>query len=145
MTVVVGLVREGAWNVSLFFHVLGAMAMMGGLALAVAALSNGVGSLRLGYRALLLVALPGWLVMRVAAQWVLEESPFDEESGWIGIGFMTSEAGLLLLIAATVCARQALKRDPDRAGGLSRWALGLSAFLLVVYVVTLWAMTTKPD
>ena len=31
-------------------------------------------ALRLGYRALLLGALPAWLVMRVAAQWVVDES-----------------------------------------------------------------------
>ena len=135
------------WDLPLFFHILGAMALMGALLLAATSLATGEGgvrgSLRLGYRALLLVALPSWFVMRIAAQWILDESPFDDEAAWIGIGFITSELGLLLLIAATVCAGLSLRRG-DRPG-LTRAAFILSVLLLVMYVVTLWAMTTKPE
>ena len=131
-----------AYELSLFTHILGAMVLMGALLLAALSLApNRDGSLRVGYRALLVAALPAWLVMRVAAQWVLEESPFDEDAAWIGIGFMTSELGLLLLIAATVCAARA--RSGDRPG-LQRAALVLTGLLIVMYVVTIWAMTDKP-
>jgi hypothetical protein len=123
------------------------MGLIGGLVLAATALATGDGgargSLRLGYRALLLAALPSWFVMRIAAQWVLDESPFDDEDGWIGIGFITSELGLLLLIAATVCAGLSLRRG-DRPG-LTRAAFLLSVFMIVMYVVAIWAMTTKPE
>ena len=135
------------WDLPLFFHILGAMGLMGALLLAATSLATGEGgvrgSLRLGYRALLLAALPSWFVMRIAAQWVLDESPFDDEAAWVGIGFITSELGLLLLIAATVCAGLSLRRG-DRPG-LTRAAFILSVLLLVMYVVTLWAMTTKPE
>ncbi|MDQ3742179.1 MAG: hypothetical protein M3389_14655, partial [Actinomycetota bacterium] len=55
-----------------FLHVLSAMVLVGALLLAVTALapSGGGPSLRLGYRALLMAALPSYIVMRVGAQWV---------------------------------------------------------------------------
>ena len=143
MTEVLALVRPDDWNLALFFHVLGAMVLVGALVLAASSLApNGAGSLRLGYRALLMAALPSWLVMRVAAQWVLDESGLDEEDTWVGIGFITSELGLLLLIAATVCAGLSVRRG-DRPG-LTRAAFILSCVLIVMYVVTIWAMTDKP-
>ena len=136
-----------AYELSLFTHILGAMVLVGALLLAATALApNGGVSLRLGYRALLVAALPAWLVMRVAAQWVESESgvgDLPEDPGWLGIGYITSELGLLLLIAATVCAGLSLRRG-DRPG-LTRAAFFLSAFLVVMYIVTIWAMTTKPD
>ncbi len=132
-----------AYEVSLFAHILGAMVLLGALVLAATSLApNRDGSLYLGYRALLVAALPAWLVMRVAAQIVLDESGFDEEAGWVGIGFITSELGLLLLIAATVCAGLSNKRGGRP--GLTRAAFILSSLLIVMYVVTIWAMTTKP-
>jgi hypothetical protein len=144
MTDVLALVRPDDWNLALLFHVAGAMVLVGALVLAATALAdNGVGSLRLGYRSLLIAALPSWLVMRVAAQWVLDESGFDEEEGWIGIGFITSELGLLLLIAATVCAGIAVRRG--ERPGLQRASLVLTSLLIVMYVVTIWAMTDKPS
>ena len=144
MTDVLALVRPDDWNLALFFHVLGAMVLVGALLLAATALAgNGAGSLRLGYRALLIAALPSWLVMRVAAQWVLDESGIDDEEAWVGIGFITSELGLLLLIAATVCAGLALRRG--NRPGLQRASLILSVLLIVMYVVTIWAMTDKPS
>lgn len=144
MTEVLALVRgDGMWNLALFFHIVGAMVLVGALLLAATSLApNGAGSVRLGYRALLIAALPSWLVMRVAAQWVLEESPFEDDEAWIGIGFMTSELGLLLLIAATVCAARARSGDKP---GLQRAALVLTALLIVMYVVTIWAMSDKPS
>lgn len=143
------LLRPTEWEWPLFLHVLGAMVMTGGTLLALTALAaawrtDDTAALRLGYRALLLGALPGWLVMRVFAQVTLAESPYeDTEPGWVAIGFITSEPGLLLLIAATVLAGISTRRA---AGGTrARVAVVLTAILLVTYAVTIWAMTAKPD
>ena len=131
------------WDLPLFFHILGAMGMLGGLLLAATALANGAASVRLGYRALLWVTLPSWLVMRVAAQITLDESPFDEDDAWITIGFITSEIGLLPLVAATVSAGLSARRD--NRPGLTRAAFVLSVLMIVVYVITIWAMSDKPS
>ena len=135
------------WDVPMFFHVLGAMVMVGALLLAgtslvAASRAEDGAALRLGYRALLYAALPAWLVMRVAAQWVLDESAFDEEEAWIGIGFGTSELSLLLLIAATVLTGISVRRA--QGGGRVRAATILVGIVLLLYVIAIWAMTTKP-
>ena len=140
-------IRPTEWEIPLFLHVAGAMILVGALLLSATALvsawrAEDAGALRLGYRSLLIVALPAWLVMRVAAQWVLEESGFDEDEAWIGIGFGTSELSLLLLIAATVLTGISVRRA--EAGGRVRAATILVGIVLVLYVVAIWAMTAKP-
>ena len=141
------LLRPTEWEIPLFLHVLGAMVLVGALVLATTALlaasrSGEAAALRLAYRSLLIGALPAWLVMRVAAQWVLEESAFEDDEAWIGIGFGTSELSLLLLIAATVLAGLSARRRA--AGGRVRAAVLLVGVVLALYVVAVWAMTTKP-
>jgi phage shock protein PspC (stress-responsive transcriptional regulator) len=134
----------------LFLHIIGAMGLLGALLLAATALATGPGgargSLRLGFRALLLAALPSYVIMRVGAQWTESESglgDLPEEPAWVDIGYITGELGLLLLIIATVCAGVSLRRG-DRPG-LTRTAFILSVFMVVMYIVTIWAMTTKPE
>ena len=144
-------VAETGWDLPLLLHVAGAMVMVGALIVAVAALvmasrGNSAAATRLGYRALLLGVLPAWLVMRVAAQFALDDSGYDEEAAWVGIGFMTSEGGLLLIIIATVLAGLAARRDQgDGPATKVRVAAGLCGFLIALSVVAVWAMTTKPD
>ena len=86
------LIREGAWNTALFLHVAGAMVLMGGLALSVSALVARDGSLRLGYRALLLAALPGWLAIDIDG--------YELWDGWI-------LAAIVLWAIATELGRRA--------------------------------------
>ena len=144
-------VRPDDWNLPLFLHILGAMTLVGGLVLAASALAGSWGDgesagARVGYRALLLAALPGWVVMRVSAQWLLDKEGLeDADLSWIEIGFITSEPLLLFLIGATVLAGMAARREPERARNLGRVATVLVGLLLTAYVVTVWAMTTKPD
>ena len=42
-----------------------------------------------------MVALPGWFVMRIAAQWAYSKEWLgrvaDDEPAWIGIGYITAE------------------------------------------------------
>ena len=144
-------VRADAVNLPLFLHVLGAFVLVGGLTLAAVGLSGAwrdgeVAGSRVGYRALLVAALPGWLVMRLAAQWVLDEEGLeDAEFTWIEIGFITSEPLLLVLIGATVLAGMASRREPAAGRRLGRIAAVLVGIMLIAYGVTIWAMTTKPD
>jgi len=148
-------IRPDDWNLPLFLHVLGAMVLVGSLVLVALSLSsargdNPAGALRLGYRSLLLAAIPAWILMRVGAQWIASEQGLDEGDvpGWVDIGFMTSEPTLLQLIAAAVCAGIAARRARAGGrgfGGLNSAALVLVAISLAAYVVAIWAMTTKPS
>ena len=152
---VLGAIRPDDWNLPLFLHVLGAMALVGALGLVVLALASARGGdsapgLRLAYRSLLFAAIPAWIVMRLGAQWIASKEGLDdleEPPAWIDIGFVTSEPTLLLLIAATVCAGVAARRarEGGRAfGGLNKAALVIVAITLAAYALAIWAMSTKP-
>ena len=140
---VLAAIRPDDWNIALFVHIFGAMALVGALALVIVALAER--DLRLGYRALLFGVLPGWIVMRVAAQWIASKEHVDDidpTPSWVDIGYSTSEGSFLLLLIATVCAGFAARRA--RGGGLRTATLALLAISLVAYVVAIWAMSTKP-
>jgi len=138
-----------------FLHILGAMVLVGSLLLTGTVLAGvwrdgSAARTRLAYRTLLIAVIPSWLVTRVFAQIVADKDAYkaDEESAWIGIGYMTTEFGLLLLIGATVAAgigsRRAL-REGGTVGTSAKVAAALVWILTVLYVVAIWAMTTKPD
>jgi phage shock protein PspC (stress-responsive transcriptional regulator) len=146
---VLALIRPDDWNLPLFLHILGAMVLVGGLVLALTSLLGAwrgggeVATVRVGYRALLLAVLPGWLVMRLAAEWTLsKEGLEDAKLTWVDIGFSTAEPGLLLIIVATVLAGLAARRGA--AGTGVRVAAVLVSVLVIAYLVAVWAMTTKP-
>ena len=157
-------IRPDAWNLPLFLHILGAMVLVGTLVLVAASLAGAwrggsAGAVRLGFRGLLLAALPAWVVTRVTAEWLVSEENLDEDPpGWVDAGYMISDTTLLLLIAATVCAGVAARRAArveagggraGRAGagsaGLGRAVVVLVAIALAAYVVAIWAMATKPS
>ena len=103
------------------------------------------------FRALLFIAFPAWWIMRVAAQWIYSKEGLDEaksEPTWIGIGFITSEAGGVLLLVAIILAGIGARRARRPTGGgttLARIATVLTTVVLVAYLVAVWAMTTRPD
>ena len=148
-------IRPDEWALPLFLHVLGAFTLIGALAMAAAYLfaARRDGSLeltRLGYRSLLIGALPAFLVMRIAAQWLAsEEGVEDADLAWIDVGFISTDAGLLFLIAATVGAGLAVRRagrsDGAVGGGGLALAAWLTSLLIAVYAVVIWVMATKPD
>ena len=74
---------------------------------------------RLGFWSLLAVAFPAWWLMRIAAQWIYDKEGFDEDPGWIGIGYTTAEGGGLALIAsssrASACAGSGAPTTEPRA------------------------------
>jgi hypothetical protein len=149
---VLALIRPDAWNFPLLLHVLGAMVMVGALILGASALilawRNGdPGLVRLGFRSLLYGALPAFIVMRVGAEWIAsKEDLTDSNDAWIGIGFSTSDAGLVLILLSLLLAGLAVRRVKSgaRVGALARVPAVLVAILAVAFLVTVWAMTTKP-
>ena len=145
--IVLAAIRPDDWNFPLFLHVLSAMVLFGAVVLAVVSVAgNSQPGLRLGFRSLLIVAIPAWIAMRVSAQWIASEENLLDEGvetpAWIDIGFMTSEGSFLVLIAATVCAGIAARRD--RPGGVRTATVVLVAITIVAYLVALWAMSAKP-
>ena len=146
-------IRPDDWNVALFVHVLGAMVMVGALVTAasylfVARRGGSVEAARVGFRSLLYAALPSFLVMRVGAQWIADEEGLaDSDAAWIGIGYIISDMGALLVIVATVAAGLAVRRAgrADTPGGTSASvAAWVVAVLIVAYLIAISAMTTKP-
>jgi hypothetical protein len=144
---VLAAIRPDDWNFPLFLHVLSAMVLFGAVVLAVVSVAgNSQAGLRLGFRSLLIVAVPAWIAMRVSAQWIASKENLLDEGvdapAWVDIGFITSEASFLVLIAATVCAGIAARRG--RGGGLRTATVVLVGITIVAYVVAIWAMSAKP-
>jgi hypothetical protein len=136
-------IRPDDWNLALFVHILGAMALVGALALVLVALA--VRDLRLGFRSLLLGVVPGWIVMRGAAEWIAEKekvNDIDPTPEWVDIGYSVADPMLLFIIISTVCAGLAARRQST--GALRTTALVLVGLMLVASFVAVWAMTTKP-
>lgn len=149
-------VRPDSWDLPLFLHVLGAMVMVGALALAASYLfaARRDGSLetaRLGFRALLFGALPAFIVMRGGAEWIADkEGLTDSDVAWIGIGYGVSDVGLVLLVIGTIVAGVSLRRArraeaEGEAGTGVTVAASITGVLIALYLVALWAMTTKPE
>ena len=124
-------------------HILGAMLLVGALVLVASALA--ARDVRLGYRSLLLGVVPGWIVMRGAAEWIAEKEKLgdiDPTPAWVDIGYSVADPMLLFIIIATVCAGLAARRQST--GGLRTAALLLVALTIVASFVAIWAMATKP-
>jgi hypothetical protein len=152
---VIASVRPDSWDLPLFLHILGAMAMVGALTLSLLSLAGAwrTGSeamTRLGFRALLWGAVPSFVVLRAAGQWIASKEGLDDEDvdlTWLNIGFTVTDVGVLLLIVATVLAGLALRRAKRGDAGpaiSARVSTGLVSILLAAYLVSVWAMTTKP-
>ena len=143
------LVRPDSWNFPLFLHVLGAVFLAGSIgAVAVLAVAgrkrseNAALLSRVAFRTLIFVVLPSWIVMRVGAQLIANKEFPDKTPGWVDVGFVVSEPGLILLIALGVLAWVSARR-----GGVGRASMAV-AILAPVYLAALavawWAMSAKP-
>jgi hypothetical protein len=147
-------VRPDGWNFPLFLHVLGAMILVGGLVAGASSLAFAKGEnrlLRLGYWSLLAVSLPGWILMRIGAQWIYSKEGWDDVPdkfipNWLDIGAVIADAGGLVLLVALVVGGIGMYRMRDGKGsGLLKVTLVLALVLLAAYVVAVWAMAGKPD
>ncbi len=153
MTTVLATVRPHGWDFPLFLHVLGAMILVGGLLTGAACLALARGDvkyLRLGYRSLLFVAFPGFILMRVAAEWILSKEPWGKNGvptpTWLGIGMAVADIGGLILLVSLVVGGIGVRRLRSGQGAaLLRTTLVLSVVLLGAYVVAVWAMAGKPN
>jgi uncharacterized membrane protein len=155
---VLAAIRPSDWEFPLFVHVLGASVLVGGL---VTAMSFQVLAWRgrdradvtafgrAGFWALLAVALPGWIVMRLGGEWIYSEEGWtgEDDPAWLGIGFITADVGIPLLLVAIILAGLGARRMKRGAAHsvLGRIATPLTMLLLVAYLVTVWAMTAKPN
>ena len=153
-------IRPDDWNFPLLLHVLGASLLLGSLIAAVTAQllawNRGSGDVvpyaRLSFRTLLFVTIPAWFLMRIPGEWIATREGWDdvdEEPAWLGIGYLTAEAGGLLILISTILAGIGARRL-GRSGGekgatLVRIATVLVLLLVIAYVITTWAMSAKPD
>ena len=144
--------RSDSIDIALFVHVIGAMVLVGGLLTASTAALAGwkdesVALRRFSYKTLLAVALPGYIVMRIGAQWVeSEEKLEDADFAWLTIGYITADVGALLLLIALILGGIGVRKSRTGGGGGLLKTSGVIATLLVVaYVVTVWAMGAKPN
>jgi hypothetical protein len=152
MSTLLAVSRPSDWNVPLFVHVLGAMILVGGLLTGASLLAFARGDtrlLRLGYWTLVLVALPGYIVMRIGAEWTYVKEGWDDvedEPAWIGIGYIIADIGALLTLIALILGGIGVRRLRDGRGhGLLKAAMIVSLVVLAAAVVAVWAMSGKPD
>ena len=151
---IVAAIRPDDWNFPLLVHVLGAMILVGGLLAAASVLAFARGDvrlLRLGYWSLLAVALPGFVVMRVGAEWIYRKEGWDglpagvDDPDWLGIGYVIADAGALILLISLILGGVGMYRlRTGRGAGLLKATLVLSIILLIAYLIAVWAMSGKP-
>ena len=145
-------IRPDSWNLPLLLHVAGAMILVASLAISLALLvlsrrGETAGLIWLAFRTLLLGALPGFVLMRAAAEWILDKENLPDDLTWTGIGFTVSDGSLVLLIVATVLCGLTVRRLRRAGGGpgaLAAVATALISLTIVGYGVAVWAMTAKP-
>jgi hypothetical protein len=147
-------IRPDSWNLPLLLHVLGATVLFGATLTGASALALARGEarvLRLGYYSLLVVGLPAFILMRVAAEWIFskegwDDVPDDSQPAWLGIGFIISDLGAVLLLLSLILGGIGVRRLRSGGGaGLLRATMAISVLLLVAYIVAVWAMGAKPD
>jgi hypothetical protein len=104
------LIRPDAWNLPLFLHVLGATVLFGTVGVVAVAgfairrsTDHQLLLARVAQRTYMLGVIPAYIVMRVGAQWIDgKEFPNGNEPGWVGVGFLVSDAGALLLVVVGI-------------------------------------------
>jgi hypothetical protein len=152
-------IRADEINFPLLLHVFGAMVLMGMLFAGALALvlawtradaAGAVSLTRFGLWSMVAGALPGWVLMRLGAQWTAsKEFPGSEpDLTWLGVGYTTADLGGLILLVSVVLSVIGLRRTRTDAAASPRTlgrVVGAAALLLLLaYLVAIWAMTTKP-
>lgn len=132
----------------LFLHVLGAMTLAGAVFTALIASSaawrrpEAPTLRRVAWVSLVAVAIPSFVVMRGAAQWIYSKEGWSKghDPTWLKIGLDVADMGLLVLIAAAAAAYWWKRSSKPVAG---RILLGLSSVYLVLLAVAWLAMSGK--
>jgi len=153
---IIAMVRPDSWNLAVFVHVAGAMILMGGLVTAVGAglvgwRDENSALRRIGALTLFAVALPGWIIMRVGAEWAYNKEGWDKVPDkltptWLDIGYITADGGGIILLVALVLGGIGVRKARSGGGtGLLKASTVLAAVVIAVYIVTIWAMGGKPS
>jgi len=148
--------RPDDQSFALLLHLVGATVAFGALLASAACLALARGEtrlLRLGYFSLLLVALPGWILMRLAGEWLYRLQDWNnlpeqiDQPAWLGIGHVVADWGGLVFLVSLAVGGVGVRRlsDGKGGGGLLKVTMLISLVLIVAYVVAVWAMTGKPN
>ena len=132
----------------LFLHVLGAMTLVGALLVVVlvswaAWRRPDIAVLRrTAWTGLIAVALPAYVVMRLAGQWIYSKEGFSGKNDptWLGVGFGVADMGLLILLVTIGVAFWWRRRVKPVAG---RIVAVLSSVYLVLLAIAWLAMSGK--
>ena len=146
-------IRPDSWNFPLFVHVLGAMILVGATLTGASTLAFARGDtrmLRLGYWSLLAVGLPGYVLMRIGAEWTASKEGFNDEGvsapTWLDTGYFIADLGLLVFLVALIVGGVGVYRlRTGKGAGLLKGTMVLSLLLLAAFIVAIWAMAGKPD
>jgi hypothetical protein len=139
------IIRPDSWNFPLYLHVLGATLVTGATA---AALILALSSRRWPWmrlvlaRTLLLATFPAWLLMRLAGEWINSRENIPDDPGWLGVGYIVGDGGLVLLVVAMILGAVGVRR-PQRNWPVSTIAV-LTGVYFVALIVAMVAMTGKP-
>jgi hypothetical protein len=144
-----GVIRPDSWNLPLFLHVLGAMILFGGTAtVAIVGFAARTRTehaallARVALRTSLFAVVPGWILMRAGAGWIVSKEFPHNTPGWVDVGFIVSEPGALVLIALSILAGVSVRKH-----GVGRAAAAvpvLAGIYLVALAIAWWAMSAKP-
>lgn len=153
---VLGAIRPAGQDFPVLLHIVGATIVFGALLASVSSLALARGQVRLlrvGYFSLLLVALPGWILMRLSGEWIYRKQgwnnlPHDlKDTTWLRIGFGVADYGGVLFLVALVIGGVAVRRlrNGGSGTGLLRITTGIAVVIALAFVVAVWAMTGKPN
>lgn len=137
--------RPESWNFPLFLHVLGAIALVGAVAatLVLALSSQRWSWLRpIMLRTMLLVVIPAWLLMRLPGQWEDSRSSIGDGEGWLDVGYIVGDAGVLFLLLTSIVAWIGSRWRASRWPGLT--VAVLAVIYLAALFVAMFAMSAKP-
>lgn len=148
-------IRPAGQDFPLLLHIVGATIVFGALlasATSIAFARGQVRMLRVGYFSLLLVALPGWILMRLSGEWIYRKQGWNDlpeqlkDPTWLRIGFGVADYGGLVFLLALVLGGIAVLRlrNGKDGAGLLKATMVIAVTLAGAYVVAVWAMTGKP-
>ena len=142
----------------LFLHVFGAIVLVGAIATVAIVtwfslrrpLEQARVLRRMAFTTMLAVVWPGWLAMRLAGQWVLSQDLYSgiekSDPGWLGVGFIVGDLGVLVLLISTILAWFAYRRTrPEQPKPVTAPIFaGLTTLYLAALAVAWFAMSGKP-
>ena len=149
-------IRPDDQSFALLLHLVGAVVVFGALlasATSILLARGEVRLLRVGYFSLLLVGVPGWILMRLAGEWIYRQQHWNtlpselKDQSWLNIGFIVADWGGLLFLISLVLGGVGIHRLRAGKGGtgLLQATMVISLILALAYVVAVWAMTGKPN